>query len=89
MSGLARIKINGFDFDSAAPINGVVIDEAKSKAYREFIHGTIHMIAALNVVAAGAWVCKWWYNGGFTWAKWLFIRYAPELFNMITNGQVQ
>ena len=83
-----NIRARSFNFDSIAPVQGMVYDEGRELAKTQMIHSAIHTIVALDVVAAGAWVCKWWYFGGFQWAYWAFQHWCPWLLRMVTQGAV-
>jgi hypothetical protein len=85
----AQVKLNGFDWDSDRPVQGIVRDEAREELKTHIIHSALEWIAAFNVVAAGAWLCKWWYyGGGFRCMSIAFHKWAPELMRLITQGQM-
>ncbi|UVI31231.1 hypothetical protein [Paenibacillus spongiae] len=88
MSQFARVKINGFDFDSTAPVQGMVYDERKEEAKREMMHSAIRTFIAIDVVLIGWWLCFWWYDGGFHLAYVLFNKLAPGFLNMVMTGQL-
>jgi hypothetical protein len=87
MIGLPRVRINGFDFDSYDPVQGVVRDEKRDEFINRIITSSIEYIVALNVVAVGVMVCNWWSNGGHHWMMWVFTKFAPGFVTMIENGQ--
>lgn len=88
MNATARVKLNGFDFDSLAPVNGNVYDEKVEQLKRDLIHGVIGYIAAIVVIAAGACLCQWWYYVGWHLMLKFFLKFAPWLMHMFHTGQV-
>lgn len=87
MSGFARVRMNGFDFDSFEPVQGVVRDEKRDEVLTKLITSTIEYVIAIDVSLFGMWVCKWWLAGGFYWMFWGFNKLAPGFITMIEHGQ--
>lgn len=86
MSGFARVRMNGFDFDSHEPVQGVVRDEKRDEMISKLVTSTIEYVIAIDVVMFGVWVCKWWAAGGVFWMYWTFSKLAPGLITMIEHG---
>jgi hypothetical protein len=83
MNSAAKIKLNGFDFDSEASVQAHELKELS-----KVLPWAIEYMVAINLVLAGAWVCAWIYFGGFTHIVWLFAKYAPAIYMMATHGMV-
>jgi hypothetical protein len=83
MNGTAKVKVNGFDFDSSTPIQAHELKEAS-----KVLPWVIEYMVAINVVLLGAWGCAWVYYGGHVFIVWLFAKYAPAIYMMATHGMV-
>ena len=79
---LPKIRLNGFDFDSTEPIPAHELKESKLMPW------LIENLVAWDIVLVGAWACKWMYYGGYNHLISCFIRFAPNLYNMATTGQM-
>jgi len=88
MTGIAKVKINGFDFDSYTPVQGEVIDAVKQETLRSAFNTVSDFILTIDVLLFGAFLMTWWIDGGFVWGSWFFHKFAPALMRMITTGQV-
>jgi hypothetical protein len=83
MNGSAKVKLNGFDFDSSVPVQAQELKELS-----KVLPWAIEYMVAIDLVLAGAWACVWIYFGGYTHIVWLFAKYAPGIYLMATSGIV-
>lgn len=88
MNATARVRVNGFDFDSLAPVQGNVIDERYEQTKKEFMHSLIMYIIAIDLVVLAAWTGQWWYFGGYKWAILLFYKFASKFMHMVVVGSL-
>lgn len=59
MNAAAKVKINGFDFDSYAPVQGEVIDAAKKAFATSVFYKSVGLLLAVNVVLLGWFLAGW------------------------------
>lgn len=75
-----------FDFDSAAPVQGNVIDEKYEQTKTEMWHRAIGYVLAIDVTCLGFWLDKWWISGGFKWMGIFMRKFAPGFMHMVEAG---
>lgn len=88
MNGYPRVKVNGFDFDSYAPVRGEVYDADKSARWKLVYEKAIEYLMPANVILLGAYLCKWWYIFGYSHMHYIFNRWAGWVMIMTEYGQI-
>lgn len=88
MIGYAKVKVNGFDFDSYAPVQGEVLDANKQEAKKFFYDKAVEYGVAINVMLFGFWLMDWWLHGGVTLMFYFFGKFFPGLMLLIEHGQL-
>lgn len=86
MSGYARVKVNGFDFDSDKPIQGEVYDSAREAAKRMIFAKAVQNFAAIDLILAGILIGTWWVHGGFWVGVKLMCHYASGVMSLVYVG---
>jgi hypothetical protein len=88
---MSEPKINirpRFEFDSYAPVQGIVQDEEKEKTVAALFHWSIVYAAAICVALLGFVAMNWWIHGGFGLVWALFNKFAPWLVRVASTGQM-
>lgn len=89
MSEEVRVNIRPrFDFDSYAPVQGIVKDEAKEAAQAAMWYFAITNTAAIAVSLFGFWLMSWWIHGGYTVATGLVAKYLPSFWLLVKSGMM-
>jgi hypothetical protein len=82
----ATVRVNGFDFDSLAPVQGNVRDEDIEKVKKDAAHWAIGWLLSIDITAAGFWLGKWWYFDGCRYAIILFHKMSGGFLTMVEQG---
>lgn len=72
-----------FDFDSDVPVPAEI-----HKPDSESIYDVIDLALTSDVILAGVWLGKWWYDGGWVWMRYAFAHWAPWVLRMAESGQL-
>lgn len=75
-----------FDFDSLEPVQAE--DFQHSGIMLDMLAQMIDWAKTANVIIGGAWLCKWWYYGGYWHMVDLFNKWLWWLMVLIRHGQM-